>query len=404
MLTSLFWLIGGVFFYKLARMLVPTEAAVLATAYYLFVPSGILLSRSFQPDALMMAMFLASLFIILKYYQQPSGVKLMLAAGITGLTLLHRPLVLPALLAAFSGLAIARQGIWKALFRGQVVVFFVVGLLPTALYYGYGMFVAGFLRPQVEISFLPNLLLHPQFWVGWLDLGVDAVGATALVGAMVGLPMLSRGVPRALAISLASGYVVFCLLFTMHACTHGYYHAQLIPIVAIPLGVAVLFIVNCLRATCETWYWWLPMAGILTLAMLVGFREVRSRLGLQVLESEQVAREIGELVGHSTHVVFLAPYYGMPLQYYGELTGAYWHRSITYWLYRRPDERNLSVEDRLEAFGFRPRYFVITEFNEFRSHHTDLKEYLTENCSVLAETPQYLIYNSCQAGLLSQKQ
>jgi hypothetical protein len=146
------------------------------------------------------------------------------------------------------------------------------------------------------------------------------------------------------------------------------------------------------------------MAGILTLAMLVGFREVRSRLGLQVLESEQVAREIGELVGHSTHVVFLAPYYGMPLQYYGELTGAYWHRSITYWLYRRPDERNLSVEDRLEAFGFRPRYFVITEFNEFRSHHTDLKEYLTENCSVLAETPQYLIYNSCQAGLLSQKQ
>jgi hypothetical protein len=111
-----------------------------------------------------------------------------------------------------------------------------------------------------------------------------------------------------------------------------------------------------------------------------------------------VAKEIGSRVRHSRHVVFLAPYYGLPLQHNGEFMGRYWPRSITYWLYRKPDQKNRSIEDRLKALGFMPEYFVITDFNEFSKHHTDLKEYLTMSCSVLAETRQYLIYSSCKKG------
>jgi 4-amino-4-deoxy-L-arabinose transferase-like glycosyltransferase len=395
MLTSLFWLMGGVFLYKLANMIIGTEAAVFATVYYLFVPSGILISRSFQPDALMMLTFLASLFGIVKYYQQPSWANLAVAAAVTGLTLVHRPLVLFALLAAFSALAIAQRGIWKGLFHRQAATFFVISLLPTALYYGYGVFIADFMRWQVETSFRPYLLLHSRFWVGWLSGLLAIMGTTALVGALVGLPILRRGLSRVLLVGLGIGYVAFGLLFTVHIHTHSYYHAQLIPIIAIPLGAMVAFIVNWLRATWKG-YWWLPAIAGLALVMFSGFQEVRGQLGKRVFESKEVAREIGELVGHSKHVVFLARYYGLPLQYNGELTGSYWPRSMTYRLYRSPDH-NRSIEDRLKALGFIPEYFVITDFTEFSRHHTDLKEYLTQSCSALAETPQYLLYHSCKS-------
>jgi 4-amino-4-deoxy-L-arabinose transferase-like glycosyltransferase len=398
-LTSLFWLIGGVFFYRLAKMVVRTEAAVFATIYYLFVPSGILISRSFQPDSLMMLTFLASLFGILKYYQQPSWTKLAVAAGITGLTLMHRPLVLFTLLAAFVALGIAQRGIWKGLFHRQAVGFFVIGLLPTALYYGYGIFIADFFRWKVETSFRPYLLLHSRFWIGWLNGLLEVLGITALIGALLGLPVLRRGLSRALLVGLGIGYVAFGLLFTVHIHTHSYYHAQLIPIIAMPLGATVAITVRWLRAKWKG-YWWLPALGILALVMFSSFQEVRGGLGKRVFESEEVAKEIGELLSHSRRVVFLSPYYGLPLQYNGELTGSYWPRSMTYRLYKDPYQHR-SVEDRLKTLRFTPEYFVITDFKEFSSHHTDLKEYLTKSCSPLAETPQYLIYHFCKSAVLS---
>jgi 4-amino-4-deoxy-L-arabinose transferase-like glycosyltransferase len=399
-LTSLFWLISGVFFYRLAKMVVRTEAAVFATMYYLFVPSGILISRSFQPEALMMLTFVASLFVIVKYYQQPSWTKLTVAASITGLTLVHRPLVLFPLFAAFVALGVSQRGMRKGLFHRQAVSFFVIGLLPTALYYGYGVFIADFFRWKVETSFRPYLLLQSRFWVGWLNGLLGVVGITALLGALLGLRILRKGLPQALLFGLGIGYLAFGLVFSMHIHTHGYYHAQLLPIVALPLGAMVAFMRKWLKATWNA-YWWLPAVGMLAIVMFSGFQEVRSHLGREPFESKEVAKEIGDLVRHSRRVVFLAPYYGLPLQYNGEFIGHYWPRSITYWLYRKPGEQNRSIEDRIKALRFTPEYFVITDFNQFSSHHTDLKEYLTKSCSPLAETPQYLIYHSCKSAFLS---
>jgi hypothetical protein len=257
------------------------------------------------------------------------------------------------------------------------------------------MLIAGFLRWKVGTSFRPYLLLRREFWLGWLDLAGWAVGYTPIIGALLGVTLLRKGIPRALVLGLAIGYAAFGLVFTMHIHTHGYYHAVLIPIVAIPLGAVVALIADRLRQTSARWFW-LPTIGALVLAMLFGFREVRSRLGSQVFESIETAREIGEIVNHSSQVLYLAHYYGLPLQYNGELTGAYWPRKITYWLYRRADERELSVGQRLDALGFSPEYFVITDFTEFYNHHTDLEEFLNNDCNLVAKSDDYLIYGACE--------
>jgi hypothetical protein len=48
--TSLFWLVGGVALFDLSRRMTSTGGALLATAFYLFLPFGVIASRSFQPD------------------------------------------------------------------------------------------------------------------------------------------------------------------------------------------------------------------------------------------------------------------------------------------------------------------------------------------------------------------
>ena len=52
LLSSLFWIAGGVALYALARRMVSGEAgpALVALGYYLLLPLGVQASRSFQPD------------------------------------------------------------------------------------------------------------------------------------------------------------------------------------------------------------------------------------------------------------------------------------------------------------------------------------------------------------------
>jgi 4-amino-4-deoxy-L-arabinose transferase-like glycosyltransferase len=392
-LTALFWLISGIFFYEMAKMVVSLKAAVIATVYYLFTPLSILVSRSFQPDALMMMLFLMSLYLILRYYEQPTMSRLLLAGGVTGLGLLERPLILFALMGAYTALAIYRSRSWKFIFEKDFIIFGAICLLPSVLYYGYGIFIAGFLRWKVASSFRPHLYLHREYWEGWAQLAAAGVGYPILLGALFGLPTLRLGKPRFLLIGLWLGYIVFGLVFTMHIHTHGYYQAQLIPIVALSFSSLVAALLDYLRQLNDKWYWWLPVGATVLLIMFFDISEVQAKVGSQVFESERVAHEIGEIVNHSSHTVFVARYYGMPLQYYGELAGMPWPKAIEYWLYREPNERALSIEERLSGLGFEPEYFVITDFDSFNNRHADLKAFLQENCLLLVQNEHFLIYD-----------
>jgi len=57
--SSLFWLIGGWFLFLLAKKISSIDGAMVALLFYLFLPYGIIASRSFQPDPLMVALVIA---------------------------------------------------------------------------------------------------------------------------------------------------------------------------------------------------------------------------------------------------------------------------------------------------------------------------------------------------------
>lgn len=395
-LTSAFWLAGGIFFYKIAKRVVSTDAAVFATAFYLLTPLSILLSRSFQPDSLMMMLFLISLFSLIKYFEKPSSSNLLITAALSGLMLLYRPLVLFTFFGAFVALFIYHKGTWKGLIDKNFLTISFLILLPLVLYYGYGILIAGFLRWKIDTSFRPWLLAYGEFWRGWLDLAVGGVGYTAFIAALLGVPLLRKGLSRAIIVGLGTGYVVFGLVFTMHVHTHGYYQAQLIPIVAISIGPLVSLIAKQFGQIENKWYWWLPVIGVFALSTYSGIREVKSQIGNHVFEREQAARRIGEILNHSSQTVFLAYKYGLPLQYYGEFTGAHWPERVETWLNRKLADRELSVEERIDNLGFTPEHFVITDFNRFNTDHTDLKEFLVSNCVLVEHSDEYLIYSDCK--------
>ena len=394
-LSSAFWLIGGAFLYLIARKVSSVEAALLATAYYLFVPLGIRASRSFQPDTLMVMMYLFSLWIILRHCDQPSRTRLLTAAAVTGLSLLIRPLVLFTLIGAFLSLAIYREGWRRTITSTHCWLFVILSFVPVAAYYGGFGVVAGFLHWKVETSFMPHLFWSQVYWREWLLLAASEVGYTPLLAALIGLSLVSSGIQKALLAGLWIGYFVFGLVFNFHIHTHGYYHLQLIPIVALSFGSVVTSLVTQLKRVCTPWYRWIPITGALLLVFLFNALEVRKGLTRPSYESIDVLREVGTIVNHSTRTLYVARYYGRPLEYYGELSGLPWPQRITQGLYRRPGERERTIEERFAALGFSPEYFIITDFNQFDRYHPDMKEYLSNHCPVVAQSKQYLIYGAC---------
>ena len=87
MFSVTFWLLGGLFLYMLTSEMTSPPGALICVAFYLFAPFGIFMSRSFQPEAMMVMLFIASILTIRRYYNRPSIMRLLVAAGVTVLAI-----------------------------------------------------------------------------------------------------------------------------------------------------------------------------------------------------------------------------------------------------------------------------------------------------------------------------
>src|SRR5688500_7033380 len=151
---------------------------------------GVIISRSFQPDSLMMMLFLASLYLLVNYFENGTKNYLLQASVVTAITLLLRPLVLFGIFFAFLALSLQHKGNWKKIMDWPLIIFSGASLLPSAAYYGYGIGIAGFMRWKVSTSFMPHLLTKGDFWLGWFQLGTNVAGAAFLIAAVIGFFLL----------------------------------------------------------------------------------------------------------------------------------------------------------------------------------------------------------------------
>ncbi|MBI5676324.1 MAG: glycosyltransferase family 39 protein [Nitrospirae bacterium] len=432
-LSSVFWVVGGFFLYLMARAILSPGSALFSIVFYLFLPYGILASRSIQPDPLMIMMMLISIYRILKYDENPSQINLIAAAIVTAIAMIVKPYCFFMIFGAFFSLAVLKKGFWKAIFQRDTLIFTLIIIMPTVSYYVYGLLSnVGFIGEHARGSFLPHLVLSPSFWSGWLSMIRDVMGYIAFFLAIIGLFIIKRGRPKALLLGLWIGYFLFGLSATFQIHTHNYYTMPFIPIVAISLVPVFEMTMNRHTALLSARLKIFVLIFVLFITLLgLSLSKVKLPLknGLSEYKNElktaaafiginpefgkfvsddfekriEISQEIGERVGHSSSTIFLDPYFGRVIAYYGEFSGLPWPTSES--LYERrlrgtkvPDikedftSENITILYQGKFIKYSSDFFIITAFDEF-DRQADLKDFLKSHFPVFAQSDEYLIFD-----------
>jgi 4-amino-4-deoxy-L-arabinose transferase-like glycosyltransferase len=394
-LSVVFWIAGGWILFRLLKNLVGIEGAAVAVVFYLFNPFGILASRAFMPDPLMILFALLAISLLVRYQSDASRSSLILAAICTGLASLIKPFCLIPLLTTFTALTFeTHRKNMKSVITNSFWFLTIVGIV-TLPYYLSGLLPAnGFLRGYSSVSIMPRLWFKPYFWGGWFDLIRMTAGYIPFITGLFGILLTSKGILRSLLLGLWLGYLFFCLLFTYHIHTHDYYHLILIPVIALSLAPIGRAVFNVTRD--EPFLRWV-FVGILIFSVAGSVHETRSRwkaVENYVRSEVSTADEIAKVLDHRSDVISLASYYAKPLKYHAEIGGRRWPYGYDFRGNEIMGRENISAEQRLQEDlkQYSLKYFVVSDMEEF-NRQPELKKLLYEDFPVIKETKNYVIFS-----------
>jgi len=410
--NSLFWLIGGLALFDLARRGVlqatgaaqkdappPSPgirshqtaaigAALVALGYYLILPFAVQASRSFQPDPGMVMWLILSAYSFYRWSEKQDWKWAILAGlfgGISVLTKFVAAYILGVVAITMVLYTLGLKRFWRS---RQVWVMAALMVTPTLLFYLNRQGRASEYFQDWTIS-LSHLLIQPDFYVRWLSLVQNLMGLTVLILSLVGV-LIAASRYRALLASLWGGYFLYGLFLPYQMYTHSYYHLQLVPIIALSLAPLAGLILS--RVQQEKSVWKIIFAAILLIGLLYpAWVSIATFKSADYRGEGEHWQQIASLLPDDGAIIALTQEYGYPLMYYGQ-------RKVALWPNR--GERSLaelrgSNKEFEELFSNRVEgksYFLITAFNQF-DDQPELKQALAEGYPVLAEGDGYLIYD-----------
>jgi 4-amino-4-deoxy-L-arabinose transferase-like glycosyltransferase len=394
---ALLWVIGGIFLYLIAGRLTTRDGMLVALVVYLFWPFGVWISRHGMPDAMMVALLLAAALTVIRYWERPSLGRLASAGVVSSLATAAKPgVALIFLTVLFAALAISQRAFLATLVRGRLPLFVALAISVSAVYYAYGAYVRDFLSAESEGRIEPELVTTAWFWKGWWSMMASSLpfpqsqGTLALVSLAIGLfgvIVARQGMPRAVLVGLALGYLAFGLTFTTHVSTHSYYSLPLIPILALSTGVAAGFLLERLRARSST----ARFALVALVALAVGIGAFKSHAVLTSDRSEtdrQIAdyRRIGEITRHTTRALVVDVRLISPISYWGWIVARYW--------YEPTPEQDLGASRNRLPGGIDPAQFdflIVVDVSELESERR-LRGF-TRGLPVVERTGRYAVFD-----------
>ena len=389
-LASVFWVIGGAFLFLLARRSTSDVAALIGLAYYLLLPFGLVASRSFQPDPLMVMWLLMAAYALMRFAEAPSWLRAVLFGLAGGMAVLVKPMaVFPVAVSAVAVvLTVWGRQAWRNP-RLWTAAALVIAL--PAVYYllqtgsrSAGMF-------EYFVAAPARLLTQPSFYVGWARLLNGLFGLTFLALVLIG-PLLLARLPRALLGGLWLGYLIYGLAFAYTIHTHDYYSLMLVPIVALSLAAVAGTVEARLRL--QAW----PIRAAAVGIVLAAFVPLVSN-GLDGLLEDDYRGEpggwaaLGEALPKDGPMIALSQEYGFRLMYYAWTRAAQWpvQADLRFAELRGdPDDRPFA-----QVFADRTagaRYFLVTNFAELEGQ-PELKNHLEDNFPVAASGDGFIAYD-----------
>jgi hypothetical protein len=396
--SSLFWLIGGIFLFLLARQFVPFEGSLVSTTYYLIFPYAVLGSRSFQPDPLMVMLLLGfwwvfARWVTLSLQGRGAGVMVASLAGLLGgFAIFIKFSAAFFVIGGALGLALSRFTLRDLLRNIQVWVIALLGALPASVYLIYGIFVRGDLASQFKGRFVPALLVNPYNYLQWEGKASMAAGGIFIMLGLLGFFLIKDSRLRIFLYGLWGAYVLYGLFFNYHIATHDYYHLPFIPIVGLSL------------APLGDWFFArLTGAGLqrgartaVSLILLYGLFsvvwDVRNQMKAVDYRPEAAMWvEIGAQFDEETRVVALTQDYGSRLEYWG------WRRFATWPSLGDAGYADIragvsSFDKLFNRYSSKMSYFLVTDFDEFNRQPL-LKERLFNLYPVYLEGDGYLVFD-----------
>jgi hypothetical protein len=390
--SSLFWLIGGVFLFLLAREFVSFEGALVATTYYLIFPYAIIGSRSFQPDPLMVMLTLSFWWIFARWMRSSLWINVILAGLLGGLAIFIKFSAVFFVIGGALGLALSRFTLRDLLRNVQVWVLAVLGALPASLYLIYGIFIRGDLASQFKGRFVPALLLSPYNYLQWETKASMAAGGIFIMLGLLGFFFIKDRRLRIFLYGVWSSYIFFGLFFDYHIATHDYYHLPFIPIVALSLASpGDWFFARLSETIVQRW-----MKRIVYIILIYGLFsviwDVRNQMKAVDYRPEAAMWEqIGEQFEDGTRVIALTQDYGSRLQYWGWRTASTWPY-VGDVGYANMRGGVFSFNDLFGKYSSKMHYFLVTDFDEF-NRQPELKERLMGSYPISSQGDGYLIFD-----------
>lgn len=401
-LSVLFWGLGGLFLLALAYDLGGEVGAVATVATYLFAPFAVQASRSFQPEALMVCLTLAALWLSWRFWHAPEWRSLFFAGGVAAMACLVKPTCTLLLTAPYIGWLL--EDGWASIRRrtGWVSSYALIVLFPAAAYYLHGILGGGSLQSQFRQTFVPSLLLTSGFWLGWMEQIREVVGFEILLCGLLGTLLVRQRRQLILLLSLWFGYGLTGMFFIYHIATHNYYSLALVPVVSLALAPLAGTVGGEIVSRHGTRIGKLTLSGCVFIGACLAGMPLLGDL-IRKPDDRVIRRAvlIGESVHHSDRTILLAPNYGKPLEYHGWLAGRSWPSQADTDVGRLQGNPAVAAADRLKIYQQnRPEFFIVTDAQEFTKQQ-DLRKILYRLYPVEAYGEDFVVFD-LRKSLLAQ--
>ena len=323
--SILFWLIGGLALFGLARAMVGTDGALVGTVFYLFETYGAIASRSFQPDPLMVMWIILGMWALYRWYRHPTWGWTAAAGVLCGVAIYIKAPAIFFIAGGMGGLLFGDRGLRKTVTDPKVWVLGFLALLPAVIYHILGTFILKFLGSgYYDLRIYPGMLTNPVSYIDWVSEINQVVGWPAFLVALLGTFFLASRRSRSLMAGLWIGYFAFGMVFIYFTTSHDYYHLPLIPIVAIGLAAAAQVMLERLRAM-----WRGPWPYLVALGLLAAWAGQQAYTVRSTLRNVDYRPEAAfwENLGNeirSYSVVGITQDYNGRIQYWGWDNIQYW--------------------------------------------------------------------------------
>lgn len=385
-----FWMLGGVFLFLITEEIADFAGGTFAVIFYMIWPYAAYASRAFQPEPLLIASLLASLWAFVNWINKEKILWALLAGILIGFTIYVKAVAVFYLAPAIIGVIIQRYSFKGAIKNRQVWAIAALSVLPYLAYLFYGVMILGTLGTQFNFRFFPRRWGNPIFYIQWILNLHKTIDLTIVLAGILGITLFTKKKYFLLLAGFLLGYLLSGFVFSYHITTHDYYHLPLMIPIAIGLGIILGKVFGISERNRNITNVVFSLAALLFIGLFAW--QIRSELSRNDFQEEiDNWRFIGDRLGHEVRVIGIFEDYGYRLAYWGWTHVSSWTTSGDAFLRELAGlEVNLDARFKERTEGY--DYFIVADQEEF-DRQEKLKQYFEEHFLKFEQVGDISIYD-----------